>query len=341
MKTPLSLPVIQQARERIASGLRVTPCEFSQRLSEITGMSIWLKREYEQVTGSFKERGARNALLSLPPDAQAKGVVAASAGNHALGLSLHGRHLGVPVTVVMPVHAPKVKVERCRDLGADVVMYGRTFDEAAEFAEKISQSAGKRWVHPFDDWAVIAGQGTLGLEIVEQTERSDVVILPVGGGGLIAGAALALKALRPSTRIVAVEPAHAPSYSVASSEHRPVNVPVSATLADGLAVSRVGHYTFAASRHLVDDVVTVTEDEIAQALLFLAEEEGLVVEGAAATTLAACLNPKFSYLRGQSVVLPLTGRNIDPIAHKRALWRARSAREFEAEIARSPRRRVG
>lgn len=326
--SPLSLSTVRQAHARIADGLRLTPCAYSAPLSELAGMSIYAKRDYEQATGSFKERGARNALLGLSPAERAQGVIAASAGNHALGLAWHGGRLGVAVTVVMPKSAPQVKAERCRELGARVILQGNSFAEAAEFATRLGQEEGRTFVHPFEDPAVIAGQGTLALEVLEQVPEFDVFIVPVGGGGLLAGVATVVKALRPEVEVIAVEPAHAAGMTVALSAGRPVNVPVSSTLADGLAVSQVGEYTFSLARGLVDRCVTVTEDELAVALLELAEREGTIVEGAGATALAACLSGKLDDLRGKRVVVPLCGRNIDPAVHARALWRGRAARDF-------------
>jgi len=324
-----SLETVRQAQARIADGLRLTPCAASASLSELAGIRLILKRDYEQATGSFKERGARNALLTLGPGERARGVIAASAGNHALGLAYHGRLLGVPVTVVMPKSAPRVKVERCRELGARVLLHGDGFAQTADFAVRLGGEEKRTFVHPFEDEAVIAGQGTLALEVLEQVSDFDAMVVPVGGGGLLAGVATVVKTLRPQVQIIAVEPAHAAGLTVALTAGRPVEVPVSRTLADGLAVSQVGEYTFSLARGLVDRSVTVTEDEIAVALLELAEREGAMVEGAGATALAACLTGKLADLRGKRVVVPLCGRNIDPAVHARALWRGRAARDFD------------
>ena len=270
---PFSLSLVREAQARVAGGLRLTPCEFSAPLSELTGMSIYCKRDYQQATGSFKERGARNALLTLSPSARLRGVVAASAGNHALGLAWHGRLLGISVTVVMPKSAPRVKAERCRELGARVILLSGGFAEAASFAVALGQKEGLTFIHPFEDEAVIAGQGTLALEILEQLPDFDALIVPVGGGGLLAGVTGVVKMLRPQVEIIAVEPAHAAGLTVALSAGNPLAVPVSPTLADGLAVSQIGHYTFSMVRSWIDRCVTVTEDELAVALLELAERE--------------------------------------------------------------------
>jgi threonine dehydratase len=323
--TALTLDTVWQAHARIAGGLRPTPCTASVPLSELAGMEIILKHDYQQATGSFKERGALNALLSLPGGQRLRGVVAASAGNHALGLARHGARLGTPVTVVMPRTAPRVKADRCRQLGARVIAHGDSYDEAAAFAETLAREQDLAYVHPFDDPAVIAGQGTLALEMLLAFPDLHAVVVPVGGGGLLAGVATVFKSLRPNTLVFGVEPAHSPGLAVALQAGRPVRVPVSPTIADGLAVARTGEHALAVARRLVDGVVTVTEDEIAHAMLRLSTDAGIVVEGAGATALAACLSGKLPQLAGRRVGVPLTGRNIDPAVHARVLARARFA----------------
>jgi threonine dehydratase len=320
MKTK-SVPVLRladvtAARSRLASGLRLTPCLRAPALSEIAGREIWLKREDLQRTGSFKERGARHALLCLPPAVRVRGVVAASAGNHALGLAYHGAQLGVRVTVVMPATAPAVKITRCRGLGADVVLHGETFEAAQRHACALAEESGATLIPPFDDVRVIAGQGTLALEILEQAPRLDTLVVPVGGGGLLAGVATVVKALRPDVRVIAVEPENAASFAAAHRRGSPVALASARTLADGLAVSRVGTTTFAIANPLVDDVVTVTDAEIAGAVAALARGSGAIVEGAGAAALAAVLAGK---VQGRRLVLPVTGRNIDPRVHAELL----------------------
>ncbi len=320
----LTLETVRQAHARIAGGLRATPCAVSRPLSELAGMGIILKHDYQQFTGSFKERGARNALLSLSPSKRLRGIVAASAGNHALGLAYHGAQLNIAVTVVMPRNAPRVKVERCRQLGAHVVQHGASYDESAAFAGKFAEENGATYVHPFDDLTVIAGQATLALETLFAFPDADAFVVPVGGGGLLAGVAAVVKALRPDALVIGVEPAHAPGLAVALGAGKPVRVPVSASLADGLAVAQTGEKTFAIARALVDRVVTVTEDELSAALLHLHETENVVIEGAGAAGLAACLSGRLPELAGRQVAVPLTGCNIDPLVHHRALARARA-----------------
>lgn len=309
---PLTVAAVLAARARLAHGLRRTPCLPCPALSALAGADLRLKREDLQRTGSFKERGARHALLRLGTEARGRGVVAASAGNHALGLAFHGAQLGVRVTVVMPATAPAVKIARCRGLGAEVVLHGATFEAArAEAAEQAART-GATFVHPFDDAEVIAGQGTLALEILEQVPEATTVVVPVGGGGLLAGVATVIKALRPQVRVIAVEPAHAASFVAAYLHGGPAPAPLRPTLADGLAVGRLGALAFACAAPKVDDVVTVTEAELARAMAEYARRAGAVVEGAAAAPLAAVLAGK---VRGGTIVLPVTGRNVDARRH--------------------------
>ena len=310
----LSLADVEAARRRLATGLRLTPCLIAPALTEVAGMKIWLKRDDLQRTGSFKERGARHALLRLNETDRASGVITASAGNHALGLAYHGAQLGVRVTVVMPHTAPAVKIMRCRGLGAEVVLHGENFEFAYAHARRLAAAGGAALVHPFDNCDVIAGQGTMALEILEQAPELDTLIVPVGGGGLLAGVATVVKALRPDVRVVAVEPANAAGLVAAYLHGGPAPAVLAPTIADGLAVSRVGAVTFALAAPLVDDVVTVTEDEIAAAIALLARRAGVVAEGAGAAALAAVLAGKVS---SRAAVLPVCGRNIDPRVHER------------------------
>jgi threonine dehydratase len=302
---------IRAAHERIASGIARTPCPPSIPLSDLTGFRIWCKLDLMQRTGSFKERGARNALALLDADAWSRGVVAASAGNHALGLAWHGRLLEIPVTVVMPRFAPLVKVATCRRLGAKVILEGESFEDARAKAVEIAASDGLERIHGFDDPRVIAGQGTMALEVLADVPDADAIIVPTGGAGLLAGVAIAAKALRPSISIIAVEPASAGSLSASLAAGHPVQVPLRPTLADGLAVGKVGEVSFSLAAPLVDRVVTVDEQALALAVLRLSELEKTVVEGAAAAALAATFGDELADLRGKRVVLLLCGGNID------------------------------
>lgn len=303
---------ILAARDRLRDAVLRTPCVASPALSALTGAQVHLKLEYLQRTGSFKERGACNALLLLDEATRRRGVIAASAGNHALALAYHGKRLGIPVTVVMPVHAPLIKQARCRAMGAEVVLMGDTIADAKVEAERILAARGLTYIHGFDGLEVIAGQGTVGLEIAEQVPDADAIVCPIGGGGLIAGIALGLDAVGLQPELIGVEPARAASYEAALAAGAPVRIAVSPTLADGLAVPEVGHNAFAIAKDRVRRVVTVEERSLALAVLRLAELEKGVVEGAGASPLAALIEGRLPDLVGKRVVLVLCGGNIDP-----------------------------
>jgi threonine dehydratase len=307
----ITLDDVLAARERIRGGIYESPCVMSIPLSQLTGARVWCKLDYLQRTGSFKERGARNALLRLPDAQRARGVVAASAGNHALGVAYHGGLLGIPVTVVMPRFAPLIKVTNCRALGATVVLHGDNVGEAREKAVELAAARELAFVHPFDNADVVAGQGTMALEILEQTPGIEAVVVPVGGGGLIAGVGTVMKARAPQVEVIGVEPEAAPSLAAALAAGAPTGVALAPTLADGLAVARVGDIPFESDRRVVDRVVGVDEASIALAILRLIELEKSVVEGAGATPLAAFIAGKLAHLAGRTVVLALCGGNID------------------------------
>lgn len=309
---PVTFADIVAARKRIRAGVYCSPCPESVPLSELTGSRIHCKLDYLQRTGSFKERGARNALAQLDDKARAAGVVAASAGNHALALAYHGQQLGIGVTVVMPRFAPLIKVTTCRTLGASVHLHGNTFSEARERANALAAEHNLTYVHGYDDPAIIAGQGTVGLEVLEQVEDVEAVVVPVGGGGLIAGVSVAIKHQRPDVQVIGVESAAAPSFTASLAEGRATSVEAHPTLADGLAVGRMGELAFETARAHVDRVVAVAEQPLALAILRLAEQEKSVVEGAGAAPLAALLSEQLPELRGRRVVLLLAGGNIDP-----------------------------
>jgi threonine dehydratase len=308
---PVVFQHIQEASKRIAGAVLESPCPLSIPLSEATGMQIYCKLEYLQRTGSFKERGARNALMLLSEPERKKGVIAASAGNHALGVAYHAQLLGIPATVIMPRFAPLTKVVNCRRLGARVLLEGAHILESREKAEQIAAQEGLVYINGFDDPAIMAGQGTIGLEIARQVPDLDAVIVPIGGGGLIAGMALALKTIRPETLMIGVEPENAASFSAALKCGQPVDFQMRPTLADGLSVPKVGENAFRIARTLIQRVVLLRERDIALAVLRLMELEKAVVEGAGATPLAACLAGLLPELAGKKVVLPLCGGNID------------------------------
>lgn len=274
-------------------------------------MRIFCKLEYLQRTGSFKERGARNALAQLSGEKKKRGVIAASAGNHALGLAYHGQLLKIPVTVVMPRFAPLTKVSNCRRFGANVILYGTDLAAARARADEMAATRKLTYINGYDDPDIIAGQGTLGLEIADQVPDLDAVIVPIGGGGLIAGTALAMKKLKPQVKIIGVEPARGGGFAAALRAGRPVPVETRPTLADGLSVAQVGANAFRLARGLVDRIVQVDERDLALAILRLLELEKSIVEGAGAAPLAACLSGRLPELKGKKVVLPLSGGNID------------------------------
>jgi len=331
---------IEAARVRIADAVYYSPCPRSIPLCETTGMDVFCKLDNLQRTGSFKERGARNALAQLPPDQKNRGVIAASAGNHAQALAYQGKLLGIPATVVMPNYAPLIKVTNCQKLGATVVFHGKDFGEAKAFAHEIAKTKALAYVDGYDDPAIIAGQGTMGLEILEQVSELDAIVIPVGGAGLLAGVSLAIKTLQPNLKVVAVEAENVASFSAALETGKPTKIAMRPTLADGLAIPQVGANAFQIARPLVDLVVTVTEEEIALAILRLIELEKSVVEGAAATTLAACMSVKLKELSGRRVALLLCGGNIDPNVLSRVIERGLVAEgrlgRFSAVISDRP-----
>lgn len=309
----LSLESVQAARKRIQGGALETACPRSFALEARTGVRrVHLKAEHRQRTGSFKDRGSLNKLLLLGDDLR-RGVVAASAGNHAQALAHHAARLGVPCTIVMPETAPIIKVANTKRYGARVFQIGTTLSDGAAEVERLAAEEGLVPVHAFDDLAVMAGQGTIALEVLEQVPDVSTIVVPVGGGGMISGIAVAAKALRPDARIVGVEAAASPSAVESLEAGAPVGVESADTLADGIAVKRIGELAYPFMESLVDDVVLVSEREIADAVFFLLEREKAVVEGAGATPVAALLEGKVaaSASPDETVVCVLSGGNID------------------------------
>ncbi|KAK7793991.1 hypothetical protein R5R35_003955 [Gryllus longicercus] len=315
---------ITSAAFKIKSGIMVTPC-IRSHLSQLTGMEIFLKKDFLQYTGSFKERGARYALIMLPDEQKRKGVISASLGNHALALCYHGKDLGIPVTVVMPIVAPIMKIQSCRQHGADVVVKGKDMGEAKRWAMQLGRERGLTYINGYDHPHIMAGQGTIGLEIVEQVPDIDAVVIPVGGGGLIAGVALAVKTLYPRIKVIGVESERCASFTNAVKANKPVYTPIESTLADGLAVPTVGYNAFATAAPLIDKLIVVKEEWIAIAILRLVELEKCVVEGAGASGLAAILAGHLNEMRGKRVVLLLCGGNIDTTILGRCLERGLAA----------------
>ena len=310
----VTLRHIQSALARLRNSIYVSPCSLSETFSDLTGNSIYLKLENRQRTGAYKERGALNKLLSLAAEERSNGVIAASAGNHAQALAFHASNLGIRATIVMPLPTPLIKVSATRGFGGDVVLHGSNYDEAYEEALRLSAEEHLTFVHAFDDDAVIAGQGTLGLELLEQHPDLDAVIVPIGGGGLIGGMGCALKETNPRIYVVGVQPARIPSAKVALSEGKPATLPSAVTIADGIAVRRVGERTLPLIQKYVDDIVTVEEEEIANAVLLLLEREKMLAEGAGAAAVAALVNRRIPMVReraGKKIVVVVSGGNID------------------------------
>lgn len=304
---------VRAARERIAGEITATPCRRAAASEALVadGGRVYLKLENLHRTGSFKERGALNRLLLLTDEERRRGVVTASAGNHAQALALHATRLGVASTVVMPEHTPLVKAGNARRYGARVVLHGETFDDAVEEALRRRDAEGLVLVPAFDDPRIVAGQGTIGLELLEQLDRIDLVVVPIGGGGLISGIAVALKAARPEVRVVGVEAEAAPSARASRDAGRIVAVTATDTIADGIAVKRVGEVTFPLLERWVDDLVLVSEDEIAAAVLLLLEREKTLAEGAGAAGMAALAAGKVAVAAGETAVAVVGGGNID------------------------------
>ena len=300
---------IELAQSKIQRAIRRTPMVYSDTFSKLTGKEVFLKLENLQKAGSFKIRGAYYKLSRLSPSVRKKGVVAASAGNHAQGVAFASSLLGIRSTIVMPEGASLAKQMATRSYGGEVILFGHDTDEALGYAKKMAEG-GKTFIHPFDDEQVIAGQGTIGLEILEEVPGVEAIIVPVGGGGLISGIATIVKKRKPRVKIIGVQSAHAPSAYLSLKEKKIVEVKVKPTLADGIAIRRVGEITFPIIQKKVDEIVTVQEDEIASAILMLMERKRVVAEGAGAAPLAALLSRRWE-IRPKKVVLVISGGNID------------------------------
>jgi threonine dehydratase len=307
----VTLRDIWAARERMGDAIVRSRCAPSYSFSQMTSSNVWLKFENLQMTGSYKERGALNKILTLSEEERQRGLVAASAGNHAQAVSYHGTQRGISAQIVMPLATPLNKVMSTRRFGAEVILHGANYDEACVEAQRRCSEQGRTFIHPFDDDAVMAGQGTLGLELLEQVPDLDVLIASVGGGGMISGVACAIKELNPKVRVVGVQTSRLPSMKAAMEAGKPVTLPVSSTLADGIAVRRAGEQTFPMVQKYVDGVVTVEEDEIASAILLLLEREKTLVEGAGAAPIAALLHRKIQDVEGKKVAAVISGGNLD------------------------------
>ena len=308
--TLLDYALIHEAAYRLKKRIRQTELIYSHHFSDRLGIPLWFKCENLQRTGAFKIRGAMNFMTSMPKEALKNGVITASAGNHAQGVAFSADLLGVRATVYMPETTPPQKVFATRDYGADVVLCGRNFDEAYAAAVAAGKTSGALFVHPFDDHLVMAGQGTIGLEILAEMADVANILVPIGGGGLIAGVATAIKETHPRVRIIGVEAKAAPAMHYSILKGKILETPLSVTLADGIAVKKVGANTFPIVQSLVDEIVLVEEEEIALAIVALLERTKLLVEGAGAVPLAALLSGAVKNISGKTVCL-LSGGNID------------------------------
>jgi threonine dehydratase len=329
----ITLSDIRQARDRIAPHVVRTPLVPSPTISSMSGYEVYLKLETMQKAGSFKVRGAMNRILSRRGEIGEKGVVAASAGNHAQGVAVAARVAGVPATVVMPVWAPVSKQAAARSYGARVILSGGTLEESMAHARELAVS-GMAYIPAFDDAEVIAGQGTIGLEILEDLPGTEVILVPVGGGGLIGGIAVAARGLDPRVSIRGVQAAACPSAAEAVKAGRPVLVEAGPTLADGIRVRQAGDLTFPLLRDLVEEILLVGEEEIAMAMLLLLERKKVLAEGAGAAPLAALLSRKVRAREGSRVVLVVSGGNVDTPLLDRVIHQGlvRSGRVLQAEV---------
>ena len=301
---------IKEAVARIRDSIFLSPCVRSEMFSKLTGNSIFFKLENLQMTGSYKERGALNRILLLTDDERRRGVIAASAGNHAQAVAYHATKHGIAAEICMPLTTPMVKVSATREFGAEVILAGTNYDETCQEALRRCQEKKMTFIHPFDDEAVIAGQGTLGVEVLEQNPDLDVLVIPVGGGGLIGGVACAVKEIRPKVSVIGVQTSKLPSMKVALEAHHPVLLPAKATIADGIAVRCAGELTYPLVEKYVDDIVTVDDEEVANAIQKLLEKEKTLAEGAGAVATAAILQHKITP-QGKNVGVFITGGNMD------------------------------
>lgn len=333
MENILNLEDIVRAEKTIKSSLKRTPVVECPLLEQMTGNKVYLKLENLQKTGSFKLRGALNKIANLTEEEKNRGVIASSAGNHAQGVALGATAQGIKATIVMPATAPLAKISATRNYGAEVILHGSVYDDAYAKACEIQKETGATFLHPFDDKYVIAGQGTIGLEILEDIPDIDVVIVPIGGGGILAGISKAIKSIKPDVRIIGVEAENAASMKEAIRKNEVCEIQSKPTIADGIAVRKAGSLTFDIIRENVDEIVTVTEDEIAEGILFMMEKSKVVAEGAGATPMAAILAGKID-VKGKKVCTVISGGNIDINLVERILNKALivTGRRFEFKI---------
>lgn len=307
----INLNKIIQAKRTISGFIDKTPFAFCSKLSEITDVSVWLKEENLQRTGAYKIRGAYNKIANLTDDERKKGVVAASAGNHAQGVAISAREFGIPATIIMPESTPLLKVQGTKSLGANVILKGDNFDEAYSFAVDFAKENGLNFIHPFNDEFVMAGQGTVGLEMLDEIANLDVIIVPVGGGGLISGVASCAKQVSPNIKVIGVGAKGAPAMFNSFKAKKSVNSSSVRTIADGIAVRDASEITLANILECVDEIVQVDDEEVANAILFLLEKQKIIVEGAGAVGVAALMHGKIKLQKDTKVGIVLSGGNID------------------------------
>lgn len=310
MSSKVSLMTIKKAQETIKDRIRKTPIIHCPTLFNEIGNEVYFKMENLQKTGSFKIRGALNKIANLSEGEKKSGVIASSAGNHAQGVALGATSCGIKATIVMPVTAPMAKVEATRNFGAEVILHGDVYDDAYNKAREVQKETAATFLHPFDDEYVISGQGTIGLEIIDDLPDVDIVVVPIGGGGILAGIATAIKEQNPNVKVIGVQTENMPSMVEALKLGCPVEVKGTPTIADGIAVRKCGTQTFEIIEKYVDEIVTVTEDEISEAILFLLEKNKVIAEGAGATSVAAVLAGKISG-KNKKICAVVSGGNID------------------------------
>jgi len=307
----ITLQDIKQAHERVSKVVSKTPFSYAPKLSKTSGYEVYLKKENLQNTGSFKLRGAFNKIAALSESERLKGVVAASAGNHAQGVALASEYFDIPATIIMPETTPLTKIDGVKSYGAEVVLSGANYDEAYAYAVEYAKKHNRFFVHPFADEHVIAGQGTIALEIFDKCEKPDAILVPIGGGGLISGIAVAVKEISPETKVIGVAASGAPAMKLSFDEKKPIDTTSVRTIADGIAVRDTSPVTLEYILKYVDSIVLVDDEEVANAILYLLEKQKLVVEGAGAVSVAALIHHKLSLPKGAKVVSLLSGGNID------------------------------
>jgi threonine dehydratase len=320
----VSFSDVQQARQRIADAVLLTPLTYSEKLSAVTDCRLYLKLENLQMTGAYKERGAFSKTLRLNDQEKRAGIVTSSAGNHAQAVAYAAKRIGIPATIVMPETTPLSKVQGTQAFGPSIVLHGNSYDAAFQKAKELEQQQGYTFVHAFDDLDVIAGQGTIGLELLEQNPYLDAIVVPIGGGGLVSGIAVAIKETNPKIRIIGVEAAAMPAMHVSLTAGKVTTISSCSTIAEGIAVATVGSHTFPIVQKYVDDIVTVTEEEIANAILLLLEQEKTLVEGAGSVGFAALCNRKIQGVAGKNVAVIVSGGNIDLNILSKILERGRT-----------------